>query len=284
MLDLKSMNIENEKRKRELHLGIVLNPNIKVWRYMDLPKFMALLDQKLLFFSRADLFLDPLEGSFTKPSIEYREKVWRESMRSIPDESFQRFLEFHKHINEEQRTNFYINCWHMNDQESVAMWELYGTKNQSIAIQSKYCTLRECLPSNQNEAGAPLENHVDIGLVQYLDYSTDPMPQLYSFDPFLRKRKSFSHEQEIRLFYQAPSKEGSYTKINGNFEFIPKDKEDTQKTTGKCFNIELNKLIENIYLSPVCPPWYLELIKSICKKYGIDKPVSQSNINCEPLY
>lgn len=42
------------------------NENIKIWRYMDFTKFMSLLDTKKLFFTRADKFEDPFEGSWPK--------------------------------------------------------------------------------------------------------------------------------------------------------------------------------------------------------------------------
>jgi hypothetical protein len=176
----------SEKQKRDIHLGVVLNPDAKIWRYLDFPKFVALLESKSLFFCRADLFLDKHEGSFTKSSVEFRERIWRENMPSIPDAAFKQITEMHSFQKQEERNNFYINCWHMNNHESAAMWELYGTRGQSIAIQSTYRTLRELMPIKQSPSGQPDDGHVDIGLVQYLDYKTDPMPQIYSFDPFLR--------------------------------------------------------------------------------------------------
>nr|WP_320051216.1 hypothetical protein [uncultured Desulfuromonas sp.] len=278
------MNNSEEKIKRNLHLGIVLNQNVKVWRYMDLPKFMSLLENEALYFCRADLFLDPFEGSITKPSVEFREKVWRESMPGISQTSLDNFQKFHKFRLKEERKNFFINCWHMNDHESMAMWDLYGVHGQSIAIQSRYHVLRKCLPENQGASGQPLENHVDIGLVQYLDYSQDSMPQIYSFDPFLRKRKSYAHEQEIRLFYQSPSQPGSYTEENGEIKFTPQDGNFQPFESGKLFKTDLNLLIENIFLSPSSPSWYKELIEKICDRYNFNKEVKQSGMNESPLY
>jgi hypothetical protein len=43
-----------------------------VWRYFDLPKFLSFLQRRALFFSRADLLGDPLEGSFTKATAAQR--------------------------------------------------------------------------------------------------------------------------------------------------------------------------------------------------------------------
>lgn len=39
-----------------------------IWKYMNLEKFVSLLDTRSLFFTRADKFEDPYEG-FTPPSV-----------------------------------------------------------------------------------------------------------------------------------------------------------------------------------------------------------------------
>ena len=258
------MESELEKNQRDLHLGVVLSSDAKVWRYLDFPKFIALLESKSLFFCRADLFLDNYEGSFTKSSIKFREDTWRENMPGIPEEAFKHFTEVHSFQLQEERKNFYINCWHMNEHESAAMWELYGTRGQSIAIQSTYRTLRALMPVKQSQSGRPYEGHVDIGLVQYLDYGKDPMPQLYSFDPFLRKRKSYAHENEVRLFYQSPTKSGSIEKnSSGQYEFKPKDGEVVVSQAGIDIEVNLERLIHKIYVSPDSPGWFRDLVISV---------------------
>jgi hypothetical protein len=39
------------------------NKDIPIWRYMDLAKYLSMLDSQSLFFSRATLLGDPFEGS-----------------------------------------------------------------------------------------------------------------------------------------------------------------------------------------------------------------------------
>jgi len=38
-----------------------------------------------------------------------------------------------------------INCWHMNDHESAAMWKLYLKSDEGIAIQSTYRKLKDAI-------------------------------------------------------------------------------------------------------------------------------------------
>lgn len=279
------MSVDEERKKRELHLGVVLSSDAKVWRYLDFPKFISLFETSSLYFCRSDLFKDKYEGSLTKSSVKYRENTWREHMPNIPNEHFDAMNEAHSFRLQEERKNFYINCWHMNEHESAAMWELYGIKGQSIAIQSSYRTLRELLPINQSASGQPDEGHVDIGLVQYLDYETDPMPQIYSFDPFLRKRMSFSHEKEVRLIYQAATKSGSYEKDSkGMYEFKPSDGEPLVHEPGVSFKVDLNRLIQSLYVAPETDAWFKELVEAVLLRYGLSFSVSQSNLNGSPVY
>lgn len=44
--------------------------NIKLWRYMDFTKFIALLENKKLVFPSSNLFEDPFEGTWSKASLE----------------------------------------------------------------------------------------------------------------------------------------------------------------------------------------------------------------------
>src|SRR6202040_560368 len=41
----------------------------------------------------------------------------------------------------------YVNCWHMNEYESDAMWRLYSTANETICVQSTFKRLAEGLSS-----------------------------------------------------------------------------------------------------------------------------------------
>ena len=45
----------------------------KIWRYMDLAKFLSLLDQRCLYFSRLDRLseFDPFEGYYTHLNLAF---------------------------------------------------------------------------------------------------------------------------------------------------------------------------------------------------------------------
>jgi hypothetical protein len=55
------------------------DPSLKLWRYLDLSRFLSLLDSTCLYFCRASEFRtnDPFEGSFPKLEYEYwGKKLW----------------------------------------------------------------------------------------------------------------------------------------------------------------------------------------------------------------
>src|SRR5260370_23091489 len=56
-----------------LGIPIPSDQAVKIWRYMDLAKFVGLVDRDTLFFSRADLLGDPFEGSVTQAELLARE-------------------------------------------------------------------------------------------------------------------------------------------------------------------------------------------------------------------
>jgi hypothetical protein len=49
--------------------------DISIWRYMDLGKYLSMLDRRSLFLARATLLGDPFEGSPTKFMVAQREYV-----------------------------------------------------------------------------------------------------------------------------------------------------------------------------------------------------------------
>src|SRR5574341_1555783 len=154
--------------------------NARIWRYMDFTKFVSMLENQGLFFSRADLIGDPFEGSYTRVNIERR----KSTLPGITDD--EKIEEFFRLL-KEQRPYMLLNCWHMNDQESAAMWKLYTKTNESIAIQSRYNLLRSVLPSK-----------ADIGVVHYIDYEKDFVPEgnalyaiMHSFDDILTLAEAY---------------------------------------------------------------------------------------------
>lgn len=200
-----------------------------IWRYMSLDKYIDLIYRKELFLCRLDKFVDPWEGTWTKQEKK-TVPPWGED-----DTVLQEFKKFS-----------FINCWHMNQYESAAMWDLYSSKDAGIAIKTTIEKLKESLKEESED--------LHIGKVQYED-NYDDVEQcilgnsdLPTLAPVFRKRKSFEHEKEVRLvFWTTDHKPFYYAKV------------------------DLRELFDYVYLSPTMEDWLVESIKGISKKFGIEE-------------
>jgi hypothetical protein len=236
----------------------------KVWRYMDFPKLVSILDKSSLFFARGDQFNDPFEGSYPLLNVQGRSHI----PSGIPPSSIQKFQDAMAdmgNINKNWPKHIGVNCWHLNNHESAAMWHLYLQSNEGVAIQSTYKKLRDSFsPSNEE---------IHLGLVKYIDYEKEFFSADNMLNPFVHKRKSFEHEKEVRAVIMRWPSGGSSV--------------DFSKTTILCgvdVPIDLKLLIENIYISPSSPQWFVDVVTSTVKKYGYSFPILQSSLNKSPIF
>lgn len=116
--------------------------NEPIWRYIDLGKFIFLLDRKALYFTRSDKFNDMFEGSYSKFNIENRHNIYKDA---------DKLVELIPKITKDSRKYIFINCWHMNQYESAAMWNIYSKTSESIAIQSSFKRLKDSFNSNSKK-------------------------------------------------------------------------------------------------------------------------------------
>jgi len=235
------------------------NADAKIWRYMDFTKFVSLLDKSALFFPRADRLPDPFEGSYSKVNVKLRPIMYKDK---IPPNALKDLSQFYKLF----RKLTAISCWHLNEYESTAMWNLYLKSGEGIAIQSTFNLLKAALEDESH--------NIFIGKVKYLDFEKDWMPEGNALYPFVHKRKSFEHEQELRTVIQ----EFRYKK-NGDIDW---DKAPFDE--GVYVSVDLNVLIDRVYLAPTSPKWLFALVGAVTRKYGLDKDVIQSSLNDMPVY
>ncbi len=228
------------------------NEDVKVWRYMDFTKFVSLLDSQRLYFTRADKFDDPFEGSWPVINVDAR----MSAPVAIPPEEQESFLQLMAKMGDINRClpklNA-INCWHMNEHESAAMWRLYLKSNEGIAIQSTYRRLKEAIIDDER---------VFLGVVKYIDYEQEWIDAGNLLSPFVHKRKSFEHEREVRALVMKwpPGDSG----LDFNQETI---------TDGLTLKVDLKRLIEHIYIAPSAPAWLTDLVQSVARHYGCEFPV-----------
>ena len=246
--------------------------NMKIWRYMDLPKLVAFLETGSLHFARADTLGDPYEGSWTRLNkvaqehqilemLADREKHHPDAkVKYTPEKLQQEFKRETHHM----RQTMYINCWHGGETESAAMWKLYGTVTGSIAIQSTYQKLVDALPDD-----------VYMGMVQYKDCgsSEEWIPGGNIMYPFIHKRREFEYESEVRAFIWATNVDSQHRLEKGD-----------DKPLGIDVDIDIDKVVETIRAQPTTPAWSRRAIEKLLERYGWGMKVMPSKIDIEPMY
>ncbi|MFY8187286.1 MAG: hypothetical protein ACOVLC_04940 [Flavobacterium sp.] len=228
------------------------NPNIKlsenddtiVWKYLDLSKFLDLLISRKLFMSRADKFEDQYEGTFSEPTYEEIKKIATNNPK---------FLDFYK----SHREQIAISSWHTNEYESFAMWQIFTKNNEGLAIQSTIGRLKNAL-----KCETQFEQY--IGEVNYIDYKKEHILFDDTFFPFLFKRKSFQYEREIRIISDV-----STEKIRLN--------------DGLKIHVDIDQLIEKIYIHPKSENWYKNLVVSLMQNLGFSFTIEKSDLESDIL-
>jgi hypothetical protein len=242
------------------------NKDIPIWRYMDLAKYLSMLDRRCLFFARATMLGDPFEGSSTKMMVSGREYIranratdptlaqWKDA----PDTMFTNMGNIFKHFVQ----SYLISCWHMNEHESAAMWKLYSSSHEAVCIRSTYRRLRQCLPQC-----------VYIGEVNYINYETEGFSVGNSFNFIMHKRLSFEHERELRAIFW--DRDGTPEAQPYKAHIGP---------SGLAIEVDLSALIERVYVSPTAESWFGALVQAMTTRCEYTFPVSQSALAADPLY
>ena len=99
-----------------------------------------------------------------------------------------------------------VNCWHLGEHESAAMWDIYVPAGAGVAIRSTFDRLKASLERSETE--------VYLGKVTYIDHAKDAIPVGNTFTPATHKRKSLEYESEVRaLVYEVPFR------VDGKLDF-----------------------------------------------------------------
>lgn len=260
---------ENEKL-------IIPTDDTVIWRYIDLHAFVYMLQNSKLYFRRIDKFEDPFEG--TPPKI--IRDIYDRYVKKLNECCLSASTTTYENERRKYREFLYVNAWHMNPIESSAMWEIYSCQRKGIAIKSTVKNLKESFHKEKED--------IHIGQIIYLDYETEEIPQLginvdtelndlNIFHNAIIKRQSFEFERELRAI----------------FWFIPKSQEIPPEgnsllniKTNECYavDIDLDILIENIYVAPLAEEWILKIVQELVKDYSFKDKVKRSVLGVDPNY
>jgi hypothetical protein len=198
--------------------------NEAIWRYMNLAKFVSMLETRSLYFKRLDRFDDWHEGAMSARAFERAVVEALGRMRAhepfpvTEEDARERAALVEASTTKVKQESMLANCWHRNVVESAAMWSKYG--EEGVAIRSTIGLLYDCIKHYRHPG-------VMIQFVNYVDHIAD------DFDPeeaYLFKDRLFSYEQEVRaLIFLTVGKAGP---------------------PGCPVPVDLNTLIQGVYLVP----------------------------------
>jgi hypothetical protein len=245
---------------------------------MDFQRFVALIADKGLWFTKASQYEDPYEVycHVTSDNSLEDKKSWRSLQKSGESQTVT-VQQMGAHIRamageyfEKAPEHLYINSWCLGE-ESMAMWEIYGCLGRGIAVKSSVARYRrstiwpEQLKPEQYSCGA-VEYSDDIGPgsvreINLTEGRPIPMPGSGIWEKLhkagLYKRKCFLHENEWRsTLYQ----------------------EMRRKCTGCNIPVDVNELIDEIVTGPRSDGLLCSVIKSVIDKFEINKPVRRSEL------
>ena len=213
---------------------------------MDLARYLSLLQSSALHFARVDQMADRWEGAYGSANINARPIMY--------GEDFEQMRHVFPQLRQASRTLVNINCWHMSEVESAAMWSIYQRDGRGVAVVSTWGKLTSSIIDQRSVYGTA---------VRYVDYETTLIPESSLFQPLLHKRQSFSHEQEVRLLTLG-SGEGPAPVV------LP-------------VVVNLKELITEVRVAPDAPSWFADVVRDATTRYGQDFDVNQSSLGVDPI-
>ncbi|WP_257131536.1 DUF2971 domain-containing protein [Bacillus cereus] len=242
---------------------------------MDFAKLVSLLSNESLYLCRSDKFRDVFEGRLF--GLENVKKVLENQNLRMDNEyvsedyndlgggksfvfgSYDKYSKVKLETAEFIRKNVFVNCWHLNEEQSAAMWGLYVKSGEGIAAQTTFGRVKRSLDCCGKD--------IYIGKVEYIDHLKKENYIGDKILPFFMKRLSFKHEDEVRVVYLALDEKGFWD-----------DATKYEDMHGINLKVDLNELIESIYISPDAPSWFASMAEVILEKFNIDAKVIHSKL------
>lgn len=274
-------------QEKSSHTKIIgsIDPNTEIWRYISIEKLVDLLEHRRLYFSAISSYAnsDPFEGYLPFVAMKAHAKIYRKQYDELKEyfkkieiqKSDSKLLPEAEKLYEEAKAAFEeyekspskifnsitrdirVNCWHVNQNESDAMWKIYAQDSQGVALASTVQRIRESI-INDNE-NVP----VQIGRVKYIDFfdkRLEPKDCLADggyLSPLL-KRIEFVHEKELRLF------------------MVPR-KDLNENELPEYVSVDVMSLLQRIVISPYSSSLFSRAVRSILHKYGIEENIIEES-------
>jgi hypothetical protein len=252
-----------------LFCDVPRRPTAKIWRYVEFEKLLDYLERKALFFSCADRLGDELEGSLPPGYDELIEKLKSRKTPKIP-------IDEDKRLRAEQlqlvRRLSLVSSWHLSEHESYAMWRLFMSNKQGVAIQTTVGRFQSALQAQSLTAYLCRVNYLHSSYVK----------RNHHLSLLTNKDAAFSYEREVRAIID----------LYQDLVVSPKLPEVESQTMierlvqegGYHIPIEPQDLIDRIVISPGSQNWFKDLVRTMLKRYGLSDCCVVSKLERPPLF
>lgn len=258
----------------------------KLWRYLSLDKLVDLLSTRELFFTPLAEFVktDPFEG--------YLPSVALDAIASTFQPIVNQFERSHQQVAEYRNKRGYpltnaekeklqadledlrshqrrivpaiakattVNCWHMNEYESEAMWRLYAENGKAVAVETTFDDLKESIQRGESSSV------VYIYPVKYLDFFDSALQPheclVEGIHIPLLKRISYKHENELRAFIAkvAPGRAGADVAF--------------WEPARIRLPIDVKALVKAIHISPYAREPFPGSVAKICEAFDLESGI-----------
>jgi len=230
----------------------------RIWRCFTLDHFIDELEKRSLFFARASKVTDASDSEIPKFDLKMEDRV-TEYLKNFYGKDYETATGEPEKLRERNRKklrkNTILNCWRMDENDSMEMWLKYMPK--SIAISSTIGNLKSSLIDEQFP--------ITFRKVDYLDTVSEGIGRDWIFNAhFFTKKKKWSWEKEHRAV------------VAENHEY-PHQKPYQIGKIGLYADTDFDKLISAIYIAPYANTTIKE-IEIILRNHCLEKPVIKSNL------
>lgn len=215
-----------------------------LWRYMNFTSFYSVVRNKSLFFRRLDRYPDQFEGTLSDQTI----KKLYEYRSHFPDANPDVSRNWSQSFAEDfiiGKSYVLSNAWTISDHENYALWKIYlaGSK-EGVAIKSTGRRLKYSLQDNDYKINLVKVSYDETG-IKFKDIN------IYRIAT--TKNQAYSYESECRALI---TRQYKYNKNDGTPP-EPKFSDGTEVP------VDLEILIDQIYVSPFAGKWFYEIVESL---------------------
>lgn len=243
--------------KQHLHFNVPETIDVPIWRYISYEKLESLLSTSALYFSRADLLGDNHEGSVPEKTIQHRPVFYEGATKRFIEKGLAEMAEV-------WRKCTYVSCWHMSENESVAMWKLYLPEGGGVAIKTTISCLKESISDTERE--------FCLNPISYVDFEKDYASEWNAFAPFFIKRDLFKYEAEFRILTDTLADIGMVQ----SGQKVPE--------AGLLISVDIKRLLKKIVISPSASEDKAKMVKNLLSKYGLNEILQVSKVGHKPTF